>query len=107
MQIFVIDVAGGDDIPRKGGPGIVRSDLLVVNKQDLAELVGADLERMRMDARDKRGARPVQFLSVRLDSRAEPVAAWLRAQIELYRAGELAPAALGPHDHHDRHEHSH
>ncbi|HUR84786.1 MAG TPA: urease accessory protein UreG, partial [Solirubrobacteraceae bacterium] len=50
VQIFVIDVAGGDDIPRKGGPGIVRSDLLVVNKEDLAELVGADLGRMRIDA---------------------------------------------------------
>ena len=47
VQIFVIDVAGGDDIPRKGGPGITRSDLLVVNKEDLAELVGSDLERMR------------------------------------------------------------
>ena len=56
VQIFVIDVAGGDDIPRKGGPGIARSDLLVVNKDDLAELVGSDLERMRTDARDKRGA---------------------------------------------------
>ena len=55
-QLFVIDVAGGDDIPRKGGPGITRSDLLVINKEDLAEYVGSDLERMKTDARDKRGA---------------------------------------------------
>ena len=82
VQIFVIDVAGGDDIPRKGGPGITRSDLLVVNKEDLAELVGSDLERMRTDARDKRGARPVQFLSLRLDPLARPVADWVREQVD-------------------------
>jgi urease accessory protein len=108
VQIFVIDVAGGDDIPRKGGPGIVRSDLLVVNKEDLAELVGADLERMRMDARDKRGARPVQFLSLRRDPLAAPVAAWVRTQMELHRAGALAPAiaTVDPHHHHE-HDHAH
>src|SRR5262249_57160517 len=50
VQIFVIDVAGGDDIPRKGGPGITRSDLLVINKQDLAELGGSDLHPMRAEA---------------------------------------------------------
>jgi len=103
VQIFVIDVAGGDDIPRKGGPGIVRSDLLVVNKEDLAELVGSDLERMRIDARDKRGSRPVRFLSLRLDPRAVPVAAWLRRQVAAYRAGELRPA----HDHEHGHDHEH
>ncbi len=108
VQIFVIDVAGGDDIPRKGGPGIVRSDLLVVNKEDLAELVGADLERMRIDARDKRGARPLQFLSLRLDPLAEPVATWVRAQVQLHRAGKLAPAiaTVEPHHHH-HHDHDH
>ncbi len=103
VQIFVIDVAGGDDIPRKGGPGITRSDLLVINKEDLAGLVGSDLERMRTDARDKRGSRPVQFLSLRLDPRAEPVAAWVRERVELFRAGELtttAPDEPDPH-HHD------
>jgi urease accessory protein len=108
VQIFVIDVAGGDDIPRKGGPGIVRSDLLVVNKQDLAEHVGADLERMRTDTRDKRGSRPVQFLSLRLDPRAEPVAAWVRERVDLHRAGELVPAAPHGHDdHHHHHDHAH
>jgi urease accessory protein len=109
VQIFVIDVAGGDDIPRKGGPGITRSDLLVVNKEDLAELVGSDLARMRTDARDKRGARPVQFLSLRLDPLAEPVAAWVRERVAQHRAGELEPAVLDlePHGHHHHHDHEH
>jgi urease accessory protein len=107
VQIFVIDVAGGDDIPRKGGPGIVRSDLLVVNKEDLAELVGSDLERMRVDARDKRGGRPVQFLSLRLDPYGGPVAAWLRRQVDAYRDGKLAPAHDRDRDDHHTHTHSH
>jgi urease accessory protein len=105
VQVFVIDVAGGDDIPRKGGPGIVRSDLLVVNKEDLAELVGSDLQRMRVDARDKRGSRPVQFLSLRLDPQAGPVAEWLRRQVAAYRAGELAPPK--DHEHEHLHQHAH
>ena len=99
VQIFVIDVAGGDDIPRKGGPGIARSDLLVINKEDLAELVGSDLERMRMDARDKRGPRPVQFLSLRLDPLAMPVAAWVRDRVELFGAGNLSTTVTHDHDH--------
>jgi urease accessory protein len=102
VQIFVIDVAGGDDIPRKGGPGITRSDLLVINKEDLAGLVGSDLDRMRTDARDKRGARPVQFLSLRLDPQAAPVAAWVRERVALFRTGELSTTA--PPEHH-RHDH--
>jgi urease accessory protein len=111
VQLFVIDVAGGDDIPRKGGPGIVRSDLLVVNKEDLAGHVGSDLGRMRTDARDKRGSRPVQFLSLRLDPFAEPVAAWVRERVSRHRAGELVGAGLSaePHgdDHHDHDDHAH
>jgi urease accessory protein len=111
VQIFVIDVAGGDDIPRKGGPGIVRSDLLVVNKEDLAGLVGSDLDRMRTDARDKRGRRPIQFLSLRRDPLAEPVSAWVRQRVALFRSGELSstvPAEPGDHHHHyHRHDHVH
>jgi urease accessory protein len=110
VQIFVIDVAGGDDIPRKGGPGIVRSDLLVVNKEDLAGLVDADLERMRTDARDKRGPRPVQFLSLRLDPLAAPVADWVRECVRLFLAGTLSstvPAGGGLHHHHHEHDHVH
>ena len=60
-QIFVIDVAGGDDIPRKGGPGVTTADLLVVNKTDLAPYVGSDLDRMALDAKRQRGDLPVAF----------------------------------------------
>jgi urease accessory protein len=61
----VIDVAAGDKIPRKGGPGITRSDLLVVNKIDLAPMVGADLEIMDRDARRMRGERPFVFTNLK------------------------------------------
>ena len=60
-QIFVLDCAGGDDVPRKGGPGVTRSDLLVINKTDLAPYVGADLAVMARDAQAARGERPVVF----------------------------------------------
>jgi urease accessory protein len=63
--VYVIDVAGGDKIPRKGGPGITQSDLLVVNKTDLAAAVGADLEVMRRDAQAMRGEGPVVFAQVK------------------------------------------
>jgi urease accessory protein len=58
LTIYVIDVAGGEKIPRKGGPGITKSDLLVINKIDLAPYVGADLDVMRSDAQKMRGKRP-------------------------------------------------
>ena len=64
-QIFVIDVAGGDKVPRKGGPGITQSDLLVINKTDLADRVGASLEVMARDARAMRGDGPVIFAQAR------------------------------------------
>ncbi|MFO1039674.1 MAG: urease accessory protein UreG [Geminicoccaceae bacterium] len=66
--IYVIDVAAGEKIPRKGGPGITRSDLLVINKTDLAPLVGASLEVMDRDARRMRGARPFQFTNLKAGS---------------------------------------
>ena len=65
LTIYVIDVAAGDKIPRKGGPGITRSDLLVINKVDLAPLVGADLGVVERDARRMRGARPFVFTQIR------------------------------------------
>ncbi|MGA3037089.1 MAG: urease accessory protein UreG [Vulcanimicrobiaceae bacterium] len=65
VTLYVIDVAGGDKIPAKGGPGISRSDLLVINKIDLAPHVGADLERMRRDAHVARGERPFVFTDMR------------------------------------------
>jgi urease accessory protein len=107
VQIFVIDVAGGDDIPRKGGPGITRSDLLVINKEDLAELVGSDLARMRTDARDKRGPRPIIFTSIRLNPAVEPVATWVRERVALFRRGELSTTVGGESDHGHGHHHDH
>jgi urease accessory protein len=65
LTIYVIDVAAGDKIPRKGGPGITRSDLLVINKIDLAPHVGASLEVMDRDAKHMRGARPFVFTNLK------------------------------------------
>jgi urease accessory protein len=81
VQIFVIDVAGGDKVPRKGGPGITSSDLLVVNKIDLASMVGADLDVMRRDAGAKRGDRPTAFVSLRDDPMGTAVADWLEHEL--------------------------
>lgn len=80
-QIFVIDVAGGDKVPRKGGPGVTRSDLLVINKTDLAPQVGADLAIMRSDADRVRGGAAVIEQSLRTDPGAPAVAGWVRAQL--------------------------
>lgn len=85
-QIFVIDVAGGDDIPRKGGPGVSTADLLVVNKTDLAPHVGSDLARMAADAKAQRAELPVIFQSLRSDEGVGPVAAWVRAQYAAWTA---------------------
>ena len=76
-QIFVVDVSGGDKVPRKGGPGVTRSDLLVINKTDLAPLVGADLGVMDRDAAAVRDGRPVLFTSLAQDPGAESVADWV------------------------------
>jgi urease accessory protein len=76
-QIFVVDVAGGDKVPRKGGPGVTRSDLLVINKVDLAPLVGADLSVMARDAHSKRGPLPVAFLSIRTGEGMDAVRCWV------------------------------
>jgi urease accessory protein len=81
IQLFVIDVAGGDKVPRKGGPGVIRSDLLVINKSDLAPLVGADLDVMARDAARQRGARPTVFLSLVDDPAATEVAAFVDSHL--------------------------
>ncbi len=81
LQIFVLDVSGGDKVPRKGGPGVTTSDLLVINKTDLAPLVGASLEVMDRDAAAVRAGRPVLFTSLREDPLATSVAAWVRAAL--------------------------
>jgi urease accessory protein len=85
-QIFVVDVAGGDKVPRKGGPGVTRADLLVVNKVDLAPMVGADLGVMEADARRVRGGRPVVLQSLREPPGAAEVAGWVRDQLAAWRA---------------------
>ncbi|MEI5102450.1 urease accessory protein UreG [Streptomyces sp. PmtG] len=79
-QIFVIDVAGGDDIPRKGGPGVTTADLLIVNKTDLAPYVGSDLARMAADAKAQRAELPVVFQSLRSPEHVGAVADWVRAR---------------------------
>jgi len=83
--IFVIDVAGGDKVPRKGGPGVTGSDLLVINKTDLAPMVGADLEVMRRDAALMRQDKPTLFTSIRDNSEVETVAQWILHQMQEHR----------------------
>ncbi|MFC8735726.1 urease accessory protein UreG [Streptomyces sp. NPDC057176] len=80
-QVFVIDVAGGDDIPRKGGPGVATADLLIVNKTDLAPYVGSDLGRMASDAKTVRGELPVVLQSLRSEDGVREVADWVRERI--------------------------
>ena len=79
--IYVIDVAEGDKIPRKGGPGIMRSDLLVINKIDLAPYVGADLGVMERDARRMRGERPFVFTNLREGDGADAIVSWIRRDL--------------------------
>ncbi|MBN9519957.1 urease accessory protein UreG [bacterium] len=80
--IFVIDVAEGDKIPRKGGPGICNSDLLLINKIDLAPHVGADLNVMRRDALKMRGERPFLMTSIRQKEGLDEVIHWVREQFQ-------------------------
>jgi urease accessory protein len=82
--LYVIDVAAGDKIPRKGGPGITRSDLLVINKIDLAPHVGADLQVMKRDAARMRGDRPFLFTNLRDGTGLPAVLAWVTGQIEAH-----------------------
>jgi urease accessory protein len=77
LTIYVIDVSAGDKIPRKGGPGITRSDLLVINKIDLAPLVGASLEVMDRDAKKMRGARPFVFTNLKINQGLNDIARFI------------------------------
>ncbi|MFI0903149.1 urease accessory protein UreG [Streptomyces sioyaensis] len=86
-QIFVIDVAGGDDIPRKGGPGVTTSDLLVINKTDLAPYVGVDLAGMARDAKAQRGELPVAFTALTSENGVQPVSDWVRGRLADWTAG--------------------
>ena len=77
VTIYVIDVAGGDKVPRKGGPGVTRSSLFVINKTDLAPYVGADLEVMKRDTEAFRDGKPYVFTQLKDGSGVEPVARWV------------------------------
>jgi urease accessory protein len=109
VSIYVIDVAGGDKIPRKGGPGITRSDLLVINKIDLAPYVGASLTVMERDARLKRGDLPFLFTNLKDGTGLDAVIAWLERQFTMpmeQRRSLLASAGYPPdyeHEHHHGH----
>jgi urease accessory protein len=104
VQIFLIDVAGGGDVARKGGPGIGRADLLVVNKTDLAPYVGVDAEQMVVDAAATRDGRPVIALARTDRASIDSVTAWLLVQLDHHRAGVLVPqdpGPMAPHTHSD------
>jgi len=81
LTLYVIDVAAGDKIPRKGGPGITKSDLLIINKIDLAPMVGASLEVMERDARRMRGARPFVFTNLKSGDGVADVIAWIQREL--------------------------
>jgi len=87
LTIYVIDVAAGDKIPRKGGPGITRSDLLVINKVDLAPLVGASLEIMKRDAKRMRGERPFVFTNLKTGGGLNRIVEFVITQGGLSQAG--------------------
>jgi urease accessory protein len=108
-QIFVLDGAGGDDVPRKGGPGIARSDMLVINKVDLAQLVGANVQMMLDDARARRDGRSVIALSLRNGNSIDDLVGWVRGQLASWRGGSLRaldPGPPAPHVHRDA-DHQH
>lgn len=87
VSIYVVDVSGGDKVPRKGGPGVTRSDLLIVNKIDLAPYVGADLSVMERDARAQRGDMPQVFTDLRNGVGVDEVIAWIEHDV-LFRGGD-------------------
>src|ERR1700737_2282024 len=105
VWIYVIDVAEGDKIPRKGGPGITRSDLLVINKIDLAPHVGASLEVMDRDVRKMRGDRPFLFTNLKNGTGVVELTGWVRGQLGAPR--RVLVSAGGVRGRAGRHTHSH
>jgi urease accessory protein len=109
-QVFVLDIAGGGDVARKGGPGIERADLLVINKTDLAPYVGVDRDRMVADALAARDGRPVVALSRSDQASVDELTAWVLDQLDRHRTGRLVPVDPGPmaaHSHAHAHGHAH
>lgn len=109
-QIFLIDVAGGGDVARKGGPGITRADLLIVNKTDLAPHVGVDPDQMVRDASGVREGRPVIALSRHDPVSVAALVAWVDDRVAEHRSGLLVPrdpGPMAPHAHADGTVHSH
>lgn len=109
VSIYVIDVSGGDKIPRKGGPGICRSDLLIINKIDLAPFVGASLEVMRRDATKQRGERPFIFSNMQVGVGLSETIAWLEQQMSapMEQRRTLLTTSSALHTHSRSHEHTH
>jgi len=103
-QLFVLDVAGGGDVVRKGGPGIARADLLVINKTDLGPHVDVDVERMVREGLAVRERRPVVGLSRNDEASIDELVAWVLGMLETYRGGEhtpVDPGPMAPHHHVD------
>lgn len=108
MTLYVIDVAAGDKIPRKGGPGIMKSDILIINKVDLAPYVGADLEVMRRDAQKMRGDRPFIFTNLKTQEGLNTIVDLICHQQKLGPSPAVASAAAEfAHIHSPGHSHSH
>jgi urease accessory protein len=110
VSIYVIDVAGGDKIPRKGGPGIIRSDLLVINKIDLAPYVGASLDVMDRDARKMRGDRPFLFTNLRAGVGVPELTAWVQQKMSVpvearHKVVTVKDLEGRPHSHSHPHTH--
>ncbi|MGC2400063.1 MAG: urease accessory protein UreG [Acidobacteriaceae bacterium] len=105
--IYVIDVAGGDKIPRKGGPGVTRSSLLVINKIDLAVQVGASLEVMDRDSKKMRGERPFLFTDLKHNTGLDAVIDWLTIQLNASQRRALGTLAEPGHLAGGTHSHSH
>lgn len=109
-QVFVLDVAGGGDVVRKGGPGISRADLLVVNKTDLAPYVGVDAVLMKRQGEAARDGRPVIALSRTDPASVRELRSWVLEVLATHRAGQhvpVDPGPMAPHSHADEPQHTH